>query len=1227
MVASAYDAYIDGMYYNIKGDEATVTYRGNYYGSYSDYYGSVVIPSSVTYQGKTYTVTSIGGNAFSGSTHLTSITIPNSVTSIGSYAFRNCTSLTSIIIHNSVTNIGDNAFQYCSSLTSIIVEAGNGKYDSRDNCNAIIETTSNTLIAGCMNTVIPNSVTSIGNEAFCGCSSLTFITIPNSVTSIGRAAFYECTSLTSVIIPNSVTSIPDHSFNKCSSLTSITIPNSVTTIGEYAFYGCSDLTSVTIGNSVTSIVSNAFHGCSSLTSVTLNSNAIVSALGSSSSLMKSIFGNQVKEYVIGDSVTSIGDYAFQSCSGLTSITIPNSVTTIGKSAFRDCSSLTSITIPNSVTSIGRNAFYGCSSLTSVTIPNSVTSISERSFSFCSSLTSITIPNSVTSIGKSAFYECTSLTSVAIPNSVTSIGDYAFSGCSGLTSVTIPNSVTSIGDYAFQSCSGLTSLISGNSVTNIGEYAFYGCSGLTSFIIPNSVTSIGRNAFFGCSGLTSFIIPNNVTSIGEGAFASCSNLTSIKVEAENSKYDSRNNCNAILETTSNTLIAGCQSTIIPNSVTSIGNGAFSGCYGLTSITIPNSVTSIGGSAFWGCTSLTSITIGNITNSIGNYAFSLCNSLTDVYCYSDNVPNTGSFAFDESSISSATLHVPTGSIDAYSTTEPWSGFASIIAIPSYTLTYMVDGGTYKTVLYEEGESITPEEAPTKEGYTFSGWEGLPETMPAKDVTVTASFTINQYLLTYMIDGKEYKSYELDYNTALTPEPAPVKKGMTFIGWDGLTTSMPAHNLTVTGTYSWSKETIGGVTYQVADTLNNYVSVVGYEGRDGEAEIFPFVEIGGEVYEVYSIAENALPKTVTIHVPVGRLLFWLWANGYNNIKDLESGSDLSAPEVSLVAKTASSLTLSFVNRYPQFTETVKVSGSTIEKGENGYKVTLKGLEPDKLYEDLASVTLTYEDATCTMSYSFQTASLILTTQQPKVITQGNVIVAAETNLDDGEEKVGFEWRRTDWTDEFASNYGTAYLYEGKMEGYIRNLYVERLWKYRPYYEANSGNRYYGDWVGIDPTNTSYFEPTVHTYAQITVNGNTAEVRGYAMRGTDNIVTQGFVYWQNTSAYSLRKKAASIPSDAVTVTTAKVNVMTAALEDLEYETEYCCVAFVTTSENETFYGEPQTFTTSIDPDGIKSLTPTLSKGEGEWYDLSGRKLDKPQKGINIIRYADGTSKKVLVR
>lgn len=280
--------------YNDDGNSVSVTYKGPTYDAYYyEYSGKVVLPEEVTDNGKTYAVTAIGeraffvcpgmteitiGNsitsigelAFCDCSGLTEITFPESITTIGVYAFPDCVGLTSVNIPNSVTSIGTAAFSHCSNLTSIVVESGNPKYDSRDNSNAIIETASNTLIAGCQNTDIPESVTSIGDYAFCGCSNLSSITIGNSITSIGELAFAYCNGLTSVNIPpNSVTSIARGTFYDCVALTSITIPEAVTSIGDFAFSSCSSLTEVTIPNSVTTIGNKAFCGCNGLTEVTI----------------------------------------------------------------------------------------------------------------------------------------------------------------------------------------------------------------------------------------------------------------------------------------------------------------------------------------------------------------------------------------------------------------------------------------------------------------------------------------------------------------------------------------------------------------------------------------------------------------------------------------------------------------------------------------------------------------------------------------------------------------------------------------------------------------------------------------------------------------------------------------------------------------------------------------------------------------------------------------------
>ena len=463
--AHAYDYIVDGIYYNVnKSNRTAEVTKGD-----GKYKGSINIPESITYEGSSYSVTSIGELAFGYCSGLTSVTIPNLVTSIGDEAFRGCSGLTSVTIPNSVTSIGYSAFYDCSGLTSV---------------------------------TIPESVTEIGSSAFSYCSGLTSVTIPNSVTSIGTYAFKGCTGLTSVTIPNSVTSIGDIAFFCCSGLTSVTIPSSVTSIGILAFSGCSGLTSIVVDKG--NVNYDSRNNCNAI--IETATNKLITGCSST---------------IIPNSVTSIGEYAFDGRTGLTSVTIPNSVTSIGDEAFSGCTGLTSVTIPNSVTSIGDGAFSSCRGLTSVTIGMSVTSIGKSAFSLCSGLTSIVVDENNTVFDSrnncNAIIETatntliTGCNSTIIPNSVTSIGSFAFYG-SGLTSVTIPNSVTSIGEDAFGYCSGLTSVTIGNLVTSIGEDAFYNCSGLKvlTCLAPNP-PACDINAFTGIdkSKCTLYVIKESV----------------------------------------------------------------------------------------------------------------------------------------------------------------------------------------------------------------------------------------------------------------------------------------------------------------------------------------------------------------------------------------------------------------------------------------------------------------------------------------------------------------------------------------------------------------------------------------------------------------------------------------------------------------------------------------------------------------------------------------------
>lgn len=442
-LAQAHDFAVNGIYYNITSDnEVEVTYKGTFWYP-SAYQGVIAIPSSVSYDGKTYKVTSIGPEAFIMSDYLSSVSLPNSVTRIGEEAFFACEGLRSVTFGNGLADIGPYAFYRCTSLTSV---------------------------------TLPGSLISIGQDAFVGCTGMTRVSLPSSVTTIGDLAFAEC------------------------GLTSVTIPGSVTSIGENPFALCSALKTITVASGNTTY--NSHEGCNAIIETSTN---------------KLISGCQ--NTTILSSVTAIGESAFAGCTGLTSFSLPGTVTTIGAYAYEGCTSLTSVTIPGSVTSIGKNPFAYCSELTSIQIENGNPNFDSREG--CNAI-----------IAKADNKLVSGCMNTTIPSSVTSLGEESFAGCTGLTAIDIPSTVTGIEWGAFLS-SGLKSLDIPGTIDVIADFLCYDCSRLASVTLPKTVTRIGESAFE-YSGLRSIEIPATVTYIGYDAFYYCSSLANVYTYIKNPK---------------------------------------------------------------------------------------------------------------------------------------------------------------------------------------------------------------------------------------------------------------------------------------------------------------------------------------------------------------------------------------------------------------------------------------------------------------------------------------------------------------------------------------------------------------------------------------------------------------------------------------------------------------------------------------------------------------------
>jgi hypothetical protein len=471
---------------------------GNHAFIYLEKLRSVTIPNSVTSIGerafedckslKSVTipnsVTSIGDWAFLGCSALTSITIPNSVTSIGGWAFYGCESLTSVTIPNSVTEIGKSAFAYCNSISSLIVSKDNPIYDSRNDCNAIIETSTNTLLFGCKNTTIPSSVIHIGCKAFYNCKYISTISIPNSVKTIGISAFEGC-SLTSIILNEGLTSIGESAFMHCGSLESIEIPNTVTTMGGGVFHDCKKIKSIKLSNSLKSLPSKQSE----------YSNVMPTGMFSHC--------ESLNELIIPNGVTDIGDWAFVNCSSLTSLTIPSSVTTVGINTFNSLPALQSVVLYSAPKNM---LFFQCPVLTHITWNVKSEVDSQKPFDrIKNQILSFTIGEDVEYIPANICNGMINLESIVIPTNIKQIGSYAFANCNKLTLVTWNATNSKIDDAIFQNTASKIKCFNfGESVNIIPDFLCDGMSNLTSITIPKDVKVIGKNVFRYCRNLTSVI---------------------------------------------------------------------------------------------------------------------------------------------------------------------------------------------------------------------------------------------------------------------------------------------------------------------------------------------------------------------------------------------------------------------------------------------------------------------------------------------------------------------------------------------------------------------------------------------------------------------------------------------------------------------------------------------------------------------------------------------------
>ena len=655
----------------------------------------------------------IGENAFAQCGRLGTLVLPDSLHTIQQGAFRECEALGAVSFPTHLTEIGERAFSRCPKLTSLTLP-NSIRTVERLFCDSCI---------GLETLVVPENILRIRDYAFRDCAALSALSLPMSLDSIDAYAFQNCIRLTDPAIPQNVTFIGDYAFNDCSGFTTVTIPEHVKKIGDNAFSNCANMHTILISNGVELIGNDAFAKCARLDTVILNSHAIVSRDYNSQRHVSSLFGQQVKEYRIGESVTRIGNCAFEDCRTLLSVKIANSVTEIGKNAFHNCVSLMALAVPQSVTTIRQNAFgqvpniiYSGAETGRVGGARSVNGFvdgllvyadeSRTALLACSALRKgeVIIPESVTEIGNGTFYLCEDLTSITIPQNVVTIADSAFWNCIRLTSLAVPATVASIGKAAFHQLPNVAYagaatgkpwearcvngtvdgwlVYSGSGKTNIKACSAAATGAIE---IPSSVTTISQQAFSGCNGINSLSWSPNITSVAKDAFEGCTGLEALYIS----------DLNAWCKTTFTTAASNplcfahnlylddelVESLVIPSGITTVKTNTFYGGTCFRELKIHNAVTTIQSNAFANCSQLNKLSLSSAMKTFGEGAFAGCTGLHEV-TNPQSVPlelkNVS--IFPTTIYTGCKLYVPKGCVNAYKESPTWRFFYSIEVMPT-------------------------------------------------------------------------------------------------------------------------------------------------------------------------------------------------------------------------------------------------------------------------------------------------------------------------------------------------------------------------------------------------------------------------------------------------------------------------------------------------------------------------------------------------------------------
>ena len=867
--------------------------------------------------------------------------------------------------------------------------------------------------------------------------------------------------------------------------------------------------------------------------------------------------------VNGYRVVRIGERAFRNHNVFRIISMPESIVTIGDFAFYECSALETIELPESVEEVGSLAFFGCS-VTAVYNSHLFASLNRYYQG------SYEIPDGITKIAGYAFSDCHKLTSLSMPESVNEIigGGSNFFDCNQLEKVC--NSHL----FAFLNRSYAEPFEIPEGITCIADFAFSGCSELPSVSIPSTVVSIGNSAFMGCENLSVLSLPSKISSIGNHSFWGCNKLERVDISESSILFNANwGGANGLLDN-SRLYIDGVEleELEIPSNITKLPSNVFCGCLSIKKVTIPSSIVEVGYQAFSGCKNLETINIEEGCTSIGWGAFYESNIAT--ITLPSSIKSIGDEAFLNCiNLRSVTLPESLSHIGS-------SLFAGCSSLES--IEFPDDLLSISSFAFRDCISLKSLYIPSKVYYisdnSFQGCSGL---LSIKVDPNNATYDSRENCNAIIYKGGK-TSLMLGCRNTVIPNGVEAISGNAFYNCQNLGTMIVPPSVSDIG--------VGAFFGCLADFY-----FLGIPMKSCFENGYKGVLAGSTIYVWSPFFEQTIN----------------YAKQYNLQMEIKTiNKEISYP--TSIGNIGSSQ--SFIN--------ILNEGWTLQQYDSEGEKFLVGLEPDTEYNTFFWMD-TEKYGRIWGNCAVRTSSLQFSTLTPKVTNKGDAIVCATTNIADEETNVGFEWRKTDAPDVVASKTGSAAIYDGTMEGIIKNLDATTYWKVRPYYESSAGNKYYGDWIGFDPSDFSYFEPTVHTYANAAVTENSAVLMGYVVEGTDAILEQGMEYWISPASDSQYQTL------EVHKATGFGQRMTIQLTNLEAGTTYAYRTYAVTSKG-TSYGEEMTFRTSIS--SLTGVEDVSMAQEGNvsiigYYNLQGKKLNELERGLMIVRYSNGTTKKVVIK